>query len=124
LVPAGTRDVWRSGSFGFTPFSFGLILSAGSLVSLLSILTYRWVVRTFPQIRWYHYLYAMSALALLAFPLSFFLYLDPGHPWWDYVQVTLPPELNPLPEWNRYQWFWLITQTVLGFASIPRSSFR
>jgi hypothetical protein len=51
--------------------------------------------------------------------LSFFLYLDPDHPWWDYVHFTLPPELNPLPEWNRYQWFWLITQTVLGFASIP-----
>jgi hypothetical protein len=104
---------------GFTPFSFGVILSAGSLVFLLSILTYRWVVRTFPQIRWYHYLYAMIALALLAFPLSYFLYLDPDHPWWDYVYFTVPPELNPLPEWNRYQWFWLITQTVLGFASIP-----
>jgi MFS family permease len=104
---------------GFTPFSFGIILSAGSLVFLLSILTYRWVVGSFPRIRWHHYLYAMIALALLAFPLSFFLYLDPDHTWWDYVHVTVPPELNPLPGWNRYQWFWLITQTVLGFASIP-----
>ena len=103
----------------FTSFSFGIILSAGSLVFLLSILTYRWVVRRFPRIRWYHYLYAMIALALLPFPLSFFLYLDPDHPWWDYVTFTLPPALNPLPEWNRYQWFRLITQTVLGFASIP-----
>jgi hypothetical protein len=101
---------------GFRPVSFGIILSAGSLVFLLSILTYRWVVRSFPGIRWHHYLYAMIGLALLAFPLSFFLYLEPDHPWWDYVYVTVPPELNPL---NRYQWFWLITQTVLGFASIP-----
>ena len=104
---------------GFTPFSFGVILSAGSVVFLLSILTYRWVVRRFPAVRWYHYLYAMIALALLSFPLSFFLYLDPDHPWWDYVYFTVPPELNPLPEWNRYEWFRLITQTVLGFASIP-----
>jgi hypothetical protein len=104
---------------GFTSFSFGVILSAGSIVFLLSILTYRWVVGRFPGIRWYHYLYAMIALAVLAFPLSFFLYLDPDHPWWGYVHVTLPPELNPLPEWNRYQWFRLITQAVLGFASIP-----
>jgi hypothetical protein len=77
------------------------------------------VVRRFPAVRWHQYLYAMIALALLSFPLSFFLYLDPDHPWWGYVYVTLPPELNPLPEWNRYQWFRLLTQTVLGFASIP-----
>ena len=69
--------------------------------------------------RWDHYLYAMIALAVLAFPLSFFLYLDPDHPWWGYVDVTLPAALNPLPDWNRYQWFRLIVQTVLGFASIP-----
>ena len=25
----------------------------------------------------------------------------------------------PSPHWNRYQWFRLITQTLLGFASIP-----
>lgn len=103
----------------FTSVSFGIILSVGSLVFLLSILTYRWVVHRFPSIRWYHYLYAMIALAVLSFPLSFFLYFDPDHPWWDYVAFTLPPALNPLPEWNRYQWFRLITQTVLGFASIP-----
>jgi hypothetical protein len=65
---------------GFTPFSFGIILSAGSLVFLLSILTYRWVVRNFPGMRWYHYLYAMIGRALLSFPLSFFLYLDPDCP--------------------------------------------
>ena len=103
----------------FTSFSFGVILSLGSLVFLLSILTYRWLVRSFPGIRWDQYLYAMIALGVLSFPLSFFLYLEPDHPWWDLVHFTLPPELNPLPEWNRYQWFRLITQAVLGFASIP-----
>ena len=103
----------------FGALSFGIILSAGSLVFLASILVYRWVVRRFPSVRWDHYLYAMIALAVLAFPLSFFLYLDPDHPWWGYVDVTLPAALNPLPDWNRYQWFRLIVQTVLGFASIP-----
>jgi hypothetical protein len=103
----------------FSALSFGVILSAGSIVFLLSILTYRWVVRRFPGIRWDQYLYAMIALAALSFPLSFFLYLDPDHPWWDYVHVTLPDWLNPLPGWNRYQWFRLIVQTLLGFASIP-----
>jgi hypothetical protein len=77
------------------------------------------VVRRFPGVRWDQYLYAMIALAVLSFPLSFFLYLDPDHPWWDYVHVTVPDWLNPLPDWNRYQWFRLIVQTVLGFASIP-----
>ncbi len=103
----------------FGALSFGVILSAGSIVFLLSILTYRWVVRRFPGVRWDQYLYAMIALAVLSFPLSFFLYLDPDHPWWDYVHVTVPDWLNPLPDWNRYQWFRLIVQTVLGFASIP-----
>jgi MFS family permease len=103
----------------FSALSFGVILSAGSLVFLASILAYRFVVRRFPAVRWDHYLYAMIALAVLAFPLSFFLYLDPDHPWWDYVFFPLPDALNPLPEWNRYEWFRLIFQTVLGFASIP-----
>jgi hypothetical protein len=103
----------------FSALSFGIILAAGSLVFLASILAYRLVVRLFPGVRWDQYLYAMVALAVLAFPLSFFLYLDPDHPWWDYVDFTLPEALNPLPDWNRYQWFRLIFQTVLGFASIP-----
>jgi len=103
----------------FSSFSFGVILSLGSVIFFLSILTYRWIVRRFANIAWYHYLYAMIALAVLSFPLSFFLYLDPEHPWWDYVYFTVPEALNPLPEWNRYQWFRLITQTVLGFATIP-----
>jgi len=104
---------------GFGALSFGIILSAGSVVFLASILTYRWVVRRFPDVRWDQYLYAMIALGVLAFPLSFFLYLDPDHPWWRYVHLTVPDALNPLPDWNRYEWFRLIVQTVLGFASIP-----
>jgi MFS family permease len=103
----------------FTALSFGIILAAGSLVFLASILVYRWVVRRFPGVRWDQYLYAMIALAILAFPLSFFLYLDPDHPWWGYVALALPDALNPLPDWNRYEWFRLIVQTVLGFATIP-----
>ncbi|MGH6903055.1 MAG: hypothetical protein ACREIR_09985, partial [Geminicoccaceae bacterium] len=103
----------------FGALSFGLILSAGSLVFLASILVYRWVVRRFPGVRWDQYLYAMIALAILAFPLSFFLYLDPDHPWWGYLALALPDALNPLPAWNRYEWFRLIVQTVLGFATIP-----
>ena len=104
---------------GFGALSFGVILSVGSLVFLASILTYRWVVRRFPGVRWDQYLYAMIALGVLAFPLSFFLYLDPDHPWWRFLDFELPDTLNPLPEWNRYEWFRLIVQTVLGFASIP-----
>jgi MFS family permease len=104
---------------GFSALSFGVIMSAGSIVFLVSILAYRLVVRLFPGIRWHQYLYAMIALGVLSFPLSFFLYLNPDHPWWDYVYVTLPEWLNPLPSWNRYQWFRLIFEGTLGFASIP-----
>ncbi|HXV78749.1 MAG TPA: MFS transporter [Candidatus Binatia bacterium] len=104
----------------FSPFSFGIIFTAQAITFLVSILTYRFIVTHWPGIQWYHYLYGVVALmVLLGFPLSFYLYLDPDHPWWDYVDITLPATLNPLPEWNRYQWFRLITQTVLGFASIP-----
>lgn len=104
---------------GFTPLSFGIILSAGSLVFLASILVYMTVVRRFRSVAWYHYLYAMVGLGVLAFPLSFFLYLEPDHAWWRWIEVTLPDALNPLPDWNRYQWFRLLFQTVLGFATIP-----
>jgi len=104
---------------GFTPEAFGLILSAGGVTFLLSVLTYTWVVRRLTVIQWYHYLYAMVALGVVSFPLSFFLYLDPGHPWWSLFEVTWPAWLNPLPHWNRYEWFRLVFQTVLGFATIP-----
>jgi hypothetical protein len=103
----------------FTAQSFGVILSVGGVTFLISILAYRWLVRTLRGIGWHHYLYAMVVLGVVSFPLSFFLYLDPEHPWWEAVYFTIPEILNPLPHWNRYQWFRLITGTVLGFASIP-----
>ena len=103
----------------FTPESFGIILSVGGVTFLASVLAYGWIVRRFPTIQWYHYLYAMVALGLAAFPLSFYLYLDDGHPWWRVFDMSLPAWLNPLPHWNRYQWFRLIVQTALGFATIP-----
>ncbi len=103
----------------FSALSFGVILSVGSVSFLASIFAYMWVVRRFRGIAWQQYLYAMVALAVISFPLSFFLYLDPDHAWWRYVSVGLPDWLNPLPEWNRYQWFRLISQSVLGFATIP-----
>jgi hypothetical protein len=103
----------------FTPESFGLILSVGGVTFLFSVVAYSWVVRHFPNIQWYQYLYAMVALGLAAFPLSFYLYLDSGHSWWRVFEITVPDWLNPLPQWNRYQWFRLIVQTTLGFATIP-----
>jgi hypothetical protein len=104
---------------GFAPASFGVILSVGSLTFLVSLLVYGWVVRRFPALAWYHYLYAMVALGVLAFPLSFYLYLDPGHPWWDVLFWFIPKDVEFGGGWNRYEWFRLITQTVLGFATIP-----
>lgn len=104
---------------GFDPVSFGVILALGSVTFLASILTYTWVVNHFPSVTWYHYLYTMVAFGVVSFPLSFYLYLDPTHPWWRLFEFELPAYLNPLPDWNRYQWFRLITQTILGFASIP-----
>lgn len=104
---------------GFTPESFGAILSAGGLIFLLSVLVYARMVSRFHRIQWFHYLYAMVALGVFSFPLSFFLYLDPGHPWWRIFDFSLPAWLDPLPHWNRYQWFRLVLQTTLGFATIP-----
>jgi hypothetical protein len=104
---------------GFTPESFGVILAVGGVTFLVSVLAYGWIVRHFPNIQWYHYLYAMVALGIAAFPLSFYLYLDEGHSWWRVFDIFLPQWLNPLPHWNRYQWFRLIVQTTLGFATLP-----
>jgi hypothetical protein len=67
---------------GFDPAAFGFIFSLQAVTFLLSILTYRWILRRWPWIRWHHYLYAMIAIMVLAFPLSFYFYLDPDHPWW------------------------------------------
>lgn len=103
----------------FTPESFGLILALGGVTFFLSVVVYAWVVKRLPRIQWYHYLYGMVGLGVVSFPLSFFLYLDPAHPWWALFEVDWPAWLNPLPHWNRYQWFRLVVQTVLGFATIP-----
>ncbi len=104
---------------GFTGQIFGIILSIGGITFIASILSYGWMVRTFRRIQWHHYLYAMVALAILHFPLSFFLYLEPDHPWWRFFYFTLPDAFNPLPDWNRYQWFRLINGTIFSFAMIP-----
>jgi hypothetical protein len=104
---------------GFTAESFGIILAVGGVTFFVSVLVYAWFVRQFPQTRWYQYLYVMVALGVIAFPLSFYLYIDPDHPWWRLFEFTLPDQLNPLPGWNRYQWFRLVLQTTLGFATIP-----
>ena len=104
---------------GFTPAHFGAILSLQALTFLLSILTYRWLVNRWPSIQWYHYLFAMIAIMLIAFPLSFYLYLDPDHPWWKIFAVDVLAKWNPLPEWNRYVWFRLFFSVLFGFATIP-----
>lgn len=104
---------------GFTAESFGTILAVGGAAFFVSVLAYAWFVRKFPATRWYQYLYAMVALGVIALPLSFFLYIDPGHSWWKLFEFSLPDRLNPLPHWNRYQWFRLVLQTTLGFATIP-----
>jgi len=106
---------------GFSPTSFGTILAVGGITFLVSILAYRWVVARFRGVDWHDYLYAMIAIGVLAFPLSFFLYLDPDHAWWRVFTFAeeWPAWLNPLPDWNRYEWFRLVVETVLGFATIP-----
>ena len=104
---------------GFTGQIFGIILSIGGITFFVSILFYRWVVRTFRRTQWYYFLYAMVAIAVLHFPLSFFLYLEPDHPWWQFIYFTLPDAFNPLPAWNRYQWFKLVNGTIFSFAMIP-----
>ncbi|MEX0806126.1 MAG: hypothetical protein WD688_22820 [Candidatus Binatia bacterium] len=104
---------------GFTPAHFGAILTLQALTFLLSILTYRWIVKRWPFIQWHHYLFAMIGLMVIAFPLSFYLYLDPGHPWWNLIAIEIPPSWNPLPDWNRYVWFRMIFSFLFGFATIP-----
>jgi hypothetical protein len=104
---------------GFTPAHFGAILTLQALTFLLSILTYRWVVHRWPSIRWYHYLFAMIALMIIAFPLSFYFYLDPDHPWWRIFPIHLLARWNPFPDSNRYVWFRLFFSVLFGFATIP-----
>jgi hypothetical protein len=104
---------------GFTPAHFGAILTLQALTFLLSILTYRWIVHRWPSIQWYHYLFAMIALMIIAFPLSFYFYLDPDHPWWRIFPIDLLARWNPFPGWNRYVWFRLVFSLLFGFATIP-----
>src|SRR5574341_101208 len=106
---------------GFQPSSFGTILALGGVSFLLSIVVYRWLVQRYPRVAWHQYLYAMVALGVVSFPLSFYLYRNPDHPWWGAFAAfgVWPDSLNPLPHWNRYEWFRLVTETVLGFAAIP-----
>ncbi len=104
---------------GFTPAHFGAILTFQALTFLLSILAYRWIVHRWPFIQWYHYLFAMIALMFIAFPLSFYFYLDPDHRWWRIFPIDLLAGWNPFPDWNRYVWFRLIFSVLFGFATIP-----
>lgn len=105
----------------FEPSSFGTILSIGGITFFLSILAYRWVVNHFQQVAWHQYLFAMVGLGIISFPLSFYLYLPPEHSWWNLFESLRhwPVSLNPFPHWNRYEWFRLLTETILGFATIP-----
>lgn len=103
----------------FTASSFGTILAAGGVTFLISVLSYRWVVKRFRSIEWHAYLYAMVILGVISFPLSFYFYLEPDHAWWAYVYFTVPDGMNPFPDWNRYQWFRLISGTIFSFATIP-----
>jgi hypothetical protein len=104
---------------GFDPAAFGTILTLQALTFLLSILTYRAILRLWPWIQWYHYLYGMIAIMVVAFPLSFYFYLDPDHPWWSWIIALSPADWNPVPEWNRYVWFRIIFSLLFGFATIP-----
>jgi MFS family permease len=104
----------------FSGTVFGIITGVGGIIFLLSILTYRFVVRRFTHVEWYHYLFAMVGIGVCAFPFSFLYYLDASHPWWDYLLMfSLPDAWNPLPEWNRYMWMMLLATMILGFATIP-----
>jgi hypothetical protein len=104
---------------GFDPAAFGTILTLQAITFLLSILTYRWVLRQWPWIQWYHYLYAMIAIMVVAFPFSFYFYLNPDHPWWHWILSLVPLDWNPVPLWNRYVWFRMIFSLLFGFATIP-----
>ncbi|MBI5441602.1 MAG: hypothetical protein HY900_10385 [Deltaproteobacteria bacterium] len=102
----------------FKPATFGVLLSAERLTFLVSIFAYRWFVARVPAVQWYQYLYAMVAIGAVSFPVTFLLYLDPGHPWWDAVFLFVPEGWDPIPGWNRYEWARLVFQVVLGFATI------
>jgi hypothetical protein len=104
---------------GFTPAVFGTVFTLQAFTFLVSIMAYRFVLRHWPSVQWYHYLYAMICIMVLAFPLSFYFYLDPDHPWWDFILIDIPGEWNPVPQWNRYVWFRIAFSVLFGFATIP-----
>jgi hypothetical protein len=57
---------------------------------------------------------------VLAFPVSFYFYLDPQHPWWNGILSLLPQKTwNPVPQWNRYVWLRIVFSVLFGFATIP-----
>jgi hypothetical protein len=103
----------------FDPAAFGTIFTLQALTFLASILAYRWILRQWPWIQWYHYLYGVIAIMMLAFPLSFYFYLDPQHPWWDWIIPLIPDGWNPVPKWNRYVWLRIVFSLLFGFATIP-----
>jgi len=104
---------------GFQPTSFGTILAVGSVTFLVSIVTYRWIVTRFKNIDWHEYLYAMIAIQMVSFPLSFYFYIQPDHAWWAPLEALVPQGLALPFDWNRYEWARLVFETILGFALIP-----
>ncbi|MBI1884372.1 MAG: hypothetical protein HYS08_09250 [Chlamydiae bacterium] len=135
-VSYAARAYWVS-HLEFTPLILGILGAASNVVLLLSILVYRWVVRRFALIQWYHYLYAMVALGVVSLAAGYYLYLPPGHPLsfsfsfpWERI-LSLAAGLKEsvmgswiyrllegASHWNRYHWWALFTETTLGFASI------
>jgi len=104
---------------GFEPEAFGAVISVGSITFLVSLLSYRWIVRRFRRVQWHHYLYAMVAIAVAYFPLSFYLYLDPDHPWWQALLLVVPDAWSLPSGWNQYEAFRMAAEVILGFATIP-----
>lgn len=130
--------IYRVKELAFTPVIFGVLGAVNSVVWIFSILFYRWFVRRFQAIRWDHYLYGMIGLGVIALVAGYYYYLPTDHPW----SITIPfpweailsgaGSLKESPwlgwiyraveeasTWNRYHWWALFTDTLLGFASIP-----
>ncbi len=122
----------------FTPMIFGVLGVVESIMLVLSMLCYRWVVRRFKEISWDRYLYAMIGLGIISLLAGYYFYLPSTHPL--SVAISFPWEkildwagqfqtnwigngfyniLEFLSHWNRYHWWSLMVQVVLGFASIP-----
>lgn len=104
---------------GFSPTVFGTVFTLQALTFLVSIVAYRGFLRLWPAIAWHQYLYAMVGIMVVAFPLSFYLYLNPNHPWWNWLTTIFSLFSNPVPGWNRYVWFRIVFSVLFGFATIP-----